>query len=318
MKPFLVERGKLNPEYWDAFVDRHMGGWFWHTSRWLDYSLAYAPGAVDKSFAVCHESTGRVIGVVPLVIGPDGKACAGGQHPPAAIFDVAEQESLVLAWRHAEGLAGVEVHRCSLRPGATAPPGHPVGCLRFTDSTFVVELGKDEHALWRDLRKSYKNLVHRGQSAYDIEASQGPWAVALAETLHLDAAGRRTRAHATWEMMAKWATDGYALTILAKPKGTDEPPVGFAYIIRYKNWAYYASGATTVDDVGHALQWEAIRTLRADGRTRWYEMGHDAAPDADVKAKGIAAFKAGFGGAPVSVVRLEPEDKRSNMNMRRV
>ena len=54
----------------------------------------------------------------------------------------------------------------------------------------------------------------------------------------------------------------------------------------------------------HALLWQAMRALRADGATRYFELGREAATDEEPKAQRIAFFKRGFGGTPWPVCEL--------------
>jgi lipid II:glycine glycyltransferase (peptidoglycan interpeptide bridge formation enzyme) len=79
------------------------------------------------------------------------------------------------------------------------------------------------------------------------------------------------------------------------------PVASFAYVIIAGDCAYYASAATEPSEmrpVGHALQWHAIRQLKAAG-VRWYELGWVDKPDFSEKEKHIAFFKSGFGGVDV-------------------
>jgi hypothetical protein len=283
-----VRRGALPAEQWDAFVEAQPHGWFFHTSRWLDYGLAYSPGASDLSVAYVG-ADGAVESVVPLLAGPDGRFVNGGQPLCAPL-----------------GALPPLLHGMAGRPGQvlSVTPLTPTQLW----STYVVDLAPDEATLWRGLRKSYKSLIHRvseGDGCVSVlGAGHAEW-IRVAQRLHLQSAGRQTRSDETWAMMGRWMDDGDALLAVAQ-RGLVY--TGFAYAIRWKDWAYYASGASVERDVSHALLWHLTRALRADGRTRHFEVGWAAREGDDEKARGIAHFKAGFGGTLWPVMQLREEE----------
>ena len=51
---------------WDAYVLAHRDGWWWHTSGWITYQVAYRAGNEDHSFAVLDDAD-RVVGIVPII-----------------------------------------------------------------------------------------------------------------------------------------------------------------------------------------------------------------------------------------------------------
>lgn len=301
----VVTRAELPPGAWDAFVGSHPHGWWFHTAAWLAYSLAYTPGAVDRSFAVVS-STGRVIGVVPLVV-QEGQLVCGGQVTPAPLLAPAAASR---AYEHASALLGRVLGPIALRPGLVPPPGEraPEGWQWSLKGTWVVHLDKPEPELWTGVRRSYHSLIHRAEERFNLLVF-GPtnrYATDVARALHIKSAGRETRSLATWDLMGEWITTrNGVLAVAIRADGTNEP-VGFAYVLRYKHWAYYASGATLELNLAHALQWQVLKALRCDGATRFYEVGHDAEEGESEKAKGIARFKAGFGGRRWPVTELEP------------
>jgi hypothetical protein len=105
--------------------------------------------------------------------------------------------------------------------------------------------------------------------------------------------------------MADWATRGYAVTALAIPVGeTYRAARGMALAIRYKQAAYYASGATLDDNLSHALIWHLMTTLRCGGLEQ-FEVGWGPRVSDTPKDLSIAFFKQGFGGAVQQVVAVE-------------
>lgn len=298
----IIDRADLPAGVWDAFVDAHPGGWFYHTSHWLDYSLAYTPGAVDQSFVVTSDGEAvEIVALVPLIT-LDGNLVHGGQITPAPILKLT-RSAAAAAMASTESVERVGVPLpIQMRPGVVPQGQPPQGTRLDTVGTYVIDVYQPEATLWRNLRKSYKSLIRKAERTYVIAAYGTPKAVQFAYGLHRKCAGRETRSSATWELMAAWATAGFAFTVVAST--TTLKPVAYAYIIKYKEWSYYASGASDEADVAHALQWHAIKTLKAGGYGA-YEIGAAAMPQSTTKDKGIAHFKAGFGGreVPVGVLR---------------
>lgn len=298
----LANRRDVPAEYWNALVEAHAHGWWWHTTHWLDYCLAYAPGSVDRSFAVIVDT--KVAAVIPLVL-LDGKMSFGGQPFFAGpIFANDNQAVMQFAWEEATVRAGREALRISARPGWTSPPGAPPGGRRVDYLTHVIALTDgSEEAQWTRVRKSYKSLIRSTERDCKIKIETSG-RIALAHALHVAAAKRETRSQATWNLMAAWVKDGHAFVVEAYNGGG--VGVGYAYVIYWKEWAYYASGACLEADRSHALQWHALRLLREAG-CKYYEIGHDAPANASKKEQGIAHFKAGFGGGVMRVVAVEPD-----------
>lgn len=309
MRIEVYSRAQAGDQTWNAAVDMAVGAWWWHRAEWIDYALAYAPGSVDRSFVVAMDNT--VVCAVPLVV--LGRRTQNGGQPYAAapVFLFEQNAPVEVAERaHREATRWTDdANLVMLRPMVPAQlarvPGAPPGLRRRDFRTHVVQLGgASEDALLASLRKSYRQAVRKAEEHYDVSVSASREAVALARALHVQAAGRETRSERTWELQAEWCEAGHGLVALARD--SQHVPVGFAYAIRYRGWAYYASGAVSCDGVGHALQWALMRALNADGETAFYELGYDAGPEASEKERGIALFKSGFGGSLWTVPAIGP------------
>lgn len=160
-----------------------------------------------------------------------------------------------------------------------------------TWQTCVVDLTQDDAVLWKHLRKSYKSLIHKAERTYQI-LNMRDAALPLCHALHDEVAGRVTRSQETWDLMAQWLRQGYATLTVAASEGE---VVAYVYCCVYHQWAYYASGASTVDNVSHALIWHTMRYLKGEGIARVLELGWQGEA-ADIKGKNIEKFKRGFGG----------------------
>lgn len=309
MKIEIVRRHELGPRGWNLAVDAVPMGWWWHREEWVEYSREYAPGSEDRSFVVALD--GDIALLAPLVV-KDRRIQTGGQsHGAAPLFlfeDGADRDVVMAVAKAASDEANRladDAGRIALRPmtalRGVAPP--PPGMVRVDRLTLVAELADDDTMLAK-FRKSYRQGVRRASKHYTVNVFDSADAVEAAKALHLAEAGRATRSDATWRMMAEWCETGHGMVALAHNYGG--APVGFAYAISYKKWAYYASGAVTVRDdmVGPALQFALMRGLRDDG-IQFYELGPVAeASGDDAKARGIAFFKSGFGARPWPVATL--------------
>lgn len=203
--------------------------------------------------------------------------------------------------------------RIAWRPGREADQEAQTLFTIRPYGTYVADLWDgDESDQWRRLRRSYRSLVHQAEKRYEIavyshcEAVRGAPLILRAQMLHRIVAGRQTRCDATWGYQTDWLNAGHGVLVLAIDQVMAED-VGFAYGVRYKDWAYWCSGATTRPNVQHALQWHLMRALRCDGRTRYYEFGWDVTDKDDEKGRNIAFFKSGFGGTRWTFDVLEDE-----------
>jgi hypothetical protein len=302
-----LPRHVLTPAQWDAYVTHHPWGWFWHTSHWIDYCLAYHPGAEDHSFALT-DGAGEIRAVVPLV--REGDAFTMGGHPGADPLVVCERAGEVVQ-RHVAAVAHLTgVRRWAVRssPVSSVTPRYPnTGWTDRSWTTTVLDLTQPEAALWRGVRRSYHALIHKAERQHTILAASAAWAVEVAHRIHAQASGRETRAPRTWDLMAEWAEAGRVTVALALQENSSPSSArGMALVIRFKDAAYYASGATLEDGLSHALIWHLVTTLQCGG-VREFEVGWRARPGDTDKDRSIAFFKEGFGGAAYHVVSLERE-----------
>jgi|TARA_R110000765_G_scaffold42621_5_gene89899 hypothetical protein len=157
--------------------------------------------------------------------------------------------------------------------------------------TQVIQLlPRNETERWREVRRSYKSIIHTAQRTHRIERSCDPSAVEILHGLHRDQAGRETRDQYTWDLMASWVASGHAYLCLAwNDAGVCD---GAIYVYVYKGHEYYGHAASSTLGVNHALVWEAIR--RSDSQT--FEVGWQGHASNE-KGKNIEFFRRGFGGS---------------------
>ncbi len=295
---------------WDAYVQSHPGGWFWHTSGWLHYQLAFRPGNEQASFMVLSDD-GVVLAVVPLVLVHRVDRVAGVAGPVRELSYSGDPLPLPLSSSPtAAGFALEELRRQARRQG--------VSKVRFWEHPFCdarhQSLGAHARGVryvaaaqrvvdgvpaWAEVRASYRSLIHRGQRKYRISSATGDTEAAAALFSQYVVLHRRMtnhpRADATYRLQREWLAAGLALVVVAEDAaGT----WGAAYWNAYRGAAYYSSGAYTAPDVGHALAWEALRALAELGVT-CASLGWQGTAVSD-KERAIEFFKRGFGGADVS------------------
>lgn len=283
-----VPRSQVRAE-WDHYVAEHPDGWWFHTNAWLDYSLAYAPRSRDHSMAIVNSN--GVVAIVPSILDTE---TYGGQVPPNPLVTGG------IAYRDENEGGATQAWRPGRGPDEHTPQGYKL----VPRATNVVELS-DKDEMWRRLRKSYKSLIHKAEREYEIDVYGGgefqnaAYRIELARQVHKAAAGRVTRPQSTWIMQAEWLVKGNALLATAF-RGNE--PYAFAYTIRWKDWAYYASGASLEKNLSHALIWHTMLALACDGERKHFEIGH--AEGESEKEQNIAFFKAGFGSSLWTVHEL--------------
>ena len=329
----VIDAAVVGDHDWDELCQRALGAWFWHTSSWRDYSLAYRPALASRSLAFLIADEGRPLALVPLMVEqhPDGLHFSFGGDAcwsPALLTGSDRRlgaRALRTALDHIDRLAaelGVIGGQFRVTPigqraveildlflAATTRAGYSDVSL----CTQVVNVAEDPSRLRAEMSKGHRHAAARGRRSMSVFVSHAGDAAAnfaSYRAMHAIAAGRITRPPRTFELMETWLTQGKAALFAAVVDGTE---VGFMYVILHGSAAYYASAANHPDaadePVGHVLQTAAIEWLHHHGVAR-YETGMQQfgplpynVPSA--KEMGIAHFKRGFGGETVPLVIRE-------------
>lgn len=306
MGPRIVQfRDELIPA-WDKFVDDSAAGWFWHTSAWKSYCLAYA-GGHDLSFAV--QDSKCIVSICPLILEKDqfsmgGDPCAwplgnSSGDIQQRISDLMLAEVERLARDHA-------ICRWRYRLSPLVPQCEfdcPEDRRDISWASRIVDLTRDQTKLWADLRSSYHSLIHRAEERLDFHGGyQEPWRFAEYAALHRQLHGGRS--DETYALQAEWLTTRDAVVYTAWSKRTGSV-VGAAYFNVYKRGAYYGSAAYGEPDIACALIWHAMKDLKRHGIAK-LEMGWQGHAT-DTKGKGVELFKRGFGGCDQLLVVAEKQ-----------
>jgi GNAT superfamily N-acetyltransferase len=323
-------------EQWDQFCARETTAWFWHTTDWLQYTLAYQPALHSLSLSFFVTLGAQVVAIVPLFLerheahdGSHYELSFGGGSTPAPALSTQlplekQAEVLEAICQKIDGLAReYKAVRVRLQMSPLCWLGEPkkvqmefdrYGYVAVPLATQVVALDREFPALLRLMRKGHAYDVKRGMKHFTVTCYDAKGIsediFARYRSLHAQAAGRVTRPSRTFELMQQWIREGKALLLGATTDGVD---VGWIYLFIYKNRAYYGSACNHPEwrrhPVGHALQGRAFQWLVEHG-CAWYELGvqqfgpllHDIPTE---KELAIAVFKRGFGGDTVPLYRWE-------------
>ena len=269
---------------WDAYCDEHPLAWFWHQSGWMTYCESRSSEMLNLSFAVVD--AGEIVGICPIIREGNALMYQDGPCPePLYDNDVIKAEMLT----HLRSVMhSYRIDFYDFRGGMDG--------LRLTDvswKTRIIELyiPKEIESIrrWRNVRKSFKSLIHTAQTTHLIEKSTDPRAVEILHDLHREQAGKETRPQKTWDCMAAWVGSGHAYLCTAfNSAGICD---GAIYVYTYKDHEYYGHAATRIKNINHALIWEAISTSTANTfETGW--QGHAQ----DKKGQAVEFFRRGFGG----------------------
>lgn len=288
-----IPRSDVTTGQWDTIVSACPSGTFFQSSHWLDYCCKYRSSVKDASVVLVEH--GRIVGVMPVIIESDQIAMGGEPNAWPVRMDGNDDGLLhdVMGYAQTVGVTKVSLRdRPTLVHGAFSADVPPSWHL-WSWRTRVVELVDDE-VLWRGIRRSYHSLINRVRKDPDLHVRRvnGHTFLRACRDLHRAAAGRITRPLETWQLQAQWLDHGLAHAYMLT-RG-ESNALAFVYIAVWKNWAYYFSGASIEPNMMHALQYETMLALRKD-RVRFYELGWQDRHDSE-KERGVAKFKAGFGG----------------------
>ena len=68
----IIPLTQKNHSIWNQFCVCSDDAWFWHTTRWIEYTLNYSPQLYgdNKSFMVSDGD--RILGIFPLIVENNG------------------------------------------------------------------------------------------------------------------------------------------------------------------------------------------------------------------------------------------------------
>jgi predicted N-acyltransferase len=331
-----MEIKKLTGEHyekWDDFCESNNDSWFWHTSKWLEYTLNYRPeaGSQSKSFFVLKDN--RIIAICPLIIEKNkdkNEFSFGGDYTPSPVFsdelNIRERERVMKSvFREIDRLAFEnKVERIRLRIAAfNNHQGYnqnkynylmKFGYLDNSINTQIIDLSKEIKVLRSNIRHGHDADIDRASKILKSEIFDNnnisEEIFNLYSNLHHTAAGRITRPEKTFKMMYEWIKNNLAFLVGAKK---NDKFIGFSYFFVYKKNVYYGSACNEPCEssipIAHFIQWEAIKYMKERGY-KWYELGWQPYSDTlsdfpSEKEIQISRFKRGFGGFTIPLFRGE-------------
>lgn len=330
----------LNPKHsdnWDAICEKSSDAWFWHTSNWHEYTLAYNPALESRScsFLLCDKS--NPVAAVPLLIEryQHGETTifefsfGGGWLPsPVCIDSLSPKQKkkvLQVAFDHIFALAREKnVVRIRYRSNTFAhiqsdisqliPTAIQYGFAAHLVATQIIDVTSSPTDILKGMRKGHRSDIKRAEKKLEslVISSQNvsPDSFAAYRQLHTKASNGQTRPAATFEMMYDWIKKGKAVLFGAT---LNDVPISFAYVIIYKDCAHYSSACNDPEiqnlPLAHFVQWQILKWLHANNY-HWYEIGRQYYSPTEIlpvsnKEIAISNFKRGFGGVTVPTVLSE-------------
>lgn len=197
------------------------------------------------------------------------------------------------------------------------------GLTRDSHAAFHGGLAHTSEATrWKSIRKSYKSLIRQAEEQYLFlqgreSSSSKEWSLWNYYVAVHKKVATKPRSDDSYEHQMKWLRNGQAIvfavfekggidtqgseypgrvtsSLLAQRSSEGATPsastiLASAYVIRYKNYYYYASGPSVKNNIQHALQWRIIQYI-ASQNGKAYELGWIDKEPKD----SIGFFKKGF------------------------
>jgi hypothetical protein len=301
------ERGQMSRDEWNAYVDQHESGTWWHRDEWLDYCLAYKRG-VDVSFVVTAQD-GTIAALVPLLIEGARFACGGSPIPSAPLdMQISEIAAAIVYDRITRLAMKFNIRDMEVAYYPTSPvqaldtekayQAYNISSLTQEDRSFrtrVLDLCLPQERRWQDVRKSWqagRTGIARLRERYEVWLpDQHPLTAETFTLLHKKIYDS-PRSEATYLLHEQWAREGFARVYLAVDR--DGLARGGVLWFVYKDWAYYASNACDDPDVAKLLLWDSTCDLARQG-IAYAELGWQGRATT-LKGKNIELFKRGLGG----------------------
>lgn len=316
---------KASAAEWDAFALESDSAWFRHTTAWQKYSSCCRFDSNTRNFSFMVKQGARIQAIVPLLaeysypeMDFDCFAMYGDFTPlPAFTTDPTVRKSAIVDAIREEitGIVareGIRYGKFVLDPLVRFDWARDFEAFNLLDAgakahfgtTNIVDLSADTDTILRRMRKGHKAAIKQvmKESGYRIDIFDSTnvtkdkvWRF---KEIHRIDAGRVTRTDASWECMYEWILSGNGTLVMLWLDSLQDYGAA-ALIMHYKDAAYYASFATLDAAIlnghgGYAIQWEAIKHLKALGITRYETGDNHFTPGASDKLSEISKYKKGF------------------------
>ena len=291
--------------------------WFWHSTSWLEYTLAYIPDSISFSFMVTENK--QMLAICPLILKSNEFTMFWSPAFANDLGDKKKERVINFTFDQIDRLAlENKVKRASFMIYPLSFPRYNYlmkqDYIDISLNTQVIDLRQDLKIIHGAMRKGHDYDTDRGFKELEVKVFDKH--NILREDFdkycylhHIDS-GRITRSQATFDMQYWWILSGNAILLGAL---LDGKYVGFSYVFTYKNKAYYGSACSNPEysdkPIGHVLSWKTIEWLK-EHEFDYYELGwqYYSSQPYDFPSKKeieISFFKRGFGGFTIPLFRGE-------------
>jgi hypothetical protein len=302
---------------WDIIVKESEKSFFWHTSKWLEYTLSYIPDSISRSFYV-EDDKGCIIAVCPLIQSGNEFVMYWSPVIKDRTDNMESYENIYKRiFEHIDMLAKqYDIVRSSMMIYPLSQPNFnyltKYGYLDISLATQVIDLHDTD--ILGGMRRGHQSDIKKGMQSLtteviDMYSNNVILTFAEYHELHTIDAGRETRNQTTWDMQLQWLRTGDAILIGTKHNNKF---VGFSYIFLHNKKAYYGSACSQPGihlPIGHVLTWKTIQYLREQNfdyyEIGWQQFGNQIYDIPTSKEISISHFKRGFGGITLPLYRGE-------------
>ncbi|MFH1662263.1 MAG: GNAT family N-acetyltransferase [Candidatus Falkowbacteria bacterium] len=320
----IIKLSKNKYKEWDKFCLESDSAWFWHTTKWLNYTLNYRSELETKNLSFFVYKEGNIMAVVLLTIEKNKdniyEFSFGGGYIPSPVLknnlsNLEENLVRLFIFQEIDKMAREKnVARAIFKQLPISPSLlnkdinfnylMQFGYIDSSLNTQIIDLRKSEEELSSDLRRNHKRNIKKAKDFkinFFTSKNITDNVFDNYKQMHHKASGRKTRTDITFEMMHKWIKEDLAFLVAIE---LNNKYIGFEYYSVYKNNVY---GFSAANDPGfshlpirHFLEWESILWMKKQGYD-FYEIGlqkygallYDFP---DKKQLDISHFKKGFGG----------------------
>lgn len=324
----IVNLTKDKYKEWDDFCLESDDAWFWHTTKWLEYTLNFQldSHSESKSFFILKDN--KIAAICPLILEERSGVKEFSYNKSYGIIPAfanhltrKERDKLMkLMFERLDYLAEENnVKRISMRFVILNPSFietqkqkynylKKFGYLDNSLNTRIIDLRRPLDELRKKIRHGHDSDIDRASKILKSEIFDYSNITKEAFNgyleLHHKDKGRLKRKEITFDMMYDWIKEKNAFLIGTKKEGKF---VGFSYFFLFKNNVYYGSACNDKDcsnmPIAHFIQWQAIKWMHKKN-IKFYEIGWQHFADTfsnfpSEKDISIARFKRGFGGFTV-------------------
>jgi len=319
----VVKLTKDKYKDWNQFCLDSDSAWWYNTTNWLEYNLAYKPENKPESKSFMIVNNGKILAICSLIKEGHEFSFGEGYGPtPAYLNDLTQkQERKVMkqVFQHIDNLAKEDdIRRVRMRFPVLSESYDMnnyltlFGYLDTSIQTRCIDLSNSLEELRADIRHGHDSDIDKATKELraEIYDDENITRNIFSEykNLHHLASGRKTRPDNTFDMLYDNIKNGNGFLVGAL-KGDEY--VSFAYFTVYKGNVNYGSSCNKPDinlPLAHFVQWEAMIYMHQFCdiyEIGWQQYGYTLSDFPTPKEINIGKFKRGFGGFTLPLFRGE-------------